>query len=100
MKEQQQKSDRERKQMILDHDNILREQKELKLLNQQLQAQVFTLQNKSMRAEGDAENGVSPDLCVLEELIQKRIVEGQTSLALGSDYSPPRLPAFQGHLRA
>jgi len=44
----QQKSDREQEQMILDCDNILPEQEELKLLNQQLQAQVVALQNRSV----------------------------------------------------
>jgi len=34
MKEQQQKSDREQQQMILNCDNILHEQEELKQLNQ------------------------------------------------------------------
>jgi len=55
MKEQQ-KSDREREEMILDRDNILREQEELKLLNQQLQTQVVALQNKSTHVEGNTEN--------------------------------------------
>ena len=42
--------------MILDRDNIFSEQEKLKLLNKQFQAQVVALQNKSTRAEGDAEN--------------------------------------------
>ena len=63
--------------MILDRDNILREQEELKLLNQQLQAQVITLQNRSTRAEGNAEKDGSPDLRVLKELIQKQIMEAK-----------------------
>ena len=84
--EQQQKSDREREQMILDRNNILCEQEELKQLNQQLQAQVAALQNNSTRAEGNAENNGSPDLHVLDDLIQKRIDrEGQASPALNSD---------------
>ena len=77
MKEQQQKLDREREKMILDCDNMLRKQEELKFLNQQLQAQVIILQNRSTRAKKDAENGVSPDLCVLEELLQKQIEEAK-----------------------
>ena len=60
--------------MILDRDNILRELEELKLLNQQLQAQVSPSRT-GPTGEADAENGASPDLRVLEELIQKRIVE-------------------------
>jgi len=52
--------------MKLDRDNILHKKEEMKLLNQQLQAQVVTLQNRFTRAEGDAENGASPDLRVLE----------------------------------
>jgi len=63
--------------MILHRDNILREQKELKLLNQQLQAQIIALQNRFTQAEGDAKNGASSDLRVLEELIQKRIVKAK-----------------------
>jgi len=37
------KSDREREQMAFDRENILLEQEKLKLLNQQLQAQVTEL---------------------------------------------------------
>ena len=77
MKEQQYKSDREQEQMILDRDNIFQEQDELKLLNQQLQAQVVALQNRCTQAEGDAENGASPDLRVLKELIQKQIIRAK-----------------------
>ena len=43
IKKQQRKSGHEREQIILDYENILREQKGLKQLNQQLQAQVVTL---------------------------------------------------------
>ena len=63
--------------MILDRDNILHEQEELKQLNQQLQAQVAAPQNNSTRAEGEAENSGSLDLHVLDELIQKWIMEAK-----------------------
>jgi len=69
MKEQQQ-SDRERAQMMLDRDYILREQEEL-------QAQVVTFQNNSARTEDDTEDRGSLNLHVLDELIKKRIVEAK-----------------------
>ena len=43
MKEKQQHFDREQEQMTLEYENILREQEELKQLNQQLQTQVTVL---------------------------------------------------------
>ena len=60
--------------MALDHNNILCEQEELKLLNQHLQIQVAALQNFA-RTEVNPESGRSPNLHALDELIQKRIVE-------------------------
>ena len=45
------------------------------MLKQQLQAQVVAIQNRSMRAESDAEKSASPNLHILKELIQKRIME-------------------------
>ena len=70
MKKQQAQSDREQEWMALDSENILWEQKKkLRLLNQQLQAQVTALQNIPVQIEGDYENNRSPDLRTLDELI-------------------------------
>ena len=74
MKEQQQNSDREREQMILDRDNVIREQEELKLLNQQLSAQVVALQNNSVRRQHRGPGG-SANIHTLDELIQKWIIK-------------------------
>ena len=75
MKEQQVQSNPEQEQMILDHENIIREQEKLKLLNQQLQTQVAALQNNSTQIEGDPESNRSLSLHALDELIEKRIVK-------------------------
>ena len=63
MREQikKQQSNHELEQMTLNHDNILREQEELKLLNQLIQTQVGALQNNSARTKGDPESG-SPQI--------------------------------------
>ena len=53
----------------------LQEQK-LRILNQQLLAQVASLQNNLVQLEGDPDNK-SPDLRTLDELIQKRIVKAK-----------------------
>ena len=58
--------------MTLDCENIVREQKELRLLNQQLHTQVGALQNNSTQTEGDTK---ATQLHALDELIQKWIVE-------------------------
>ena len=75
MKEQHAQSGREREQMTIDRENILQEQEKLKLLNQQLQAQVTCLQNNLAQSEGKIENNRSPNLLALDELFQKRIME-------------------------
>ena len=77
MKEQQAQSDRERRQMALNRENILQEQKKLRLLNQQLMAQVSALQNNPVQTEGDTKKSRYPNLCTLEELIQKWIEEAR-----------------------
>ena len=55
--------------MTLDRESILRKQEELKLVNQQLQTQVTTLQNNSTQAGDDLESNRSPNLHGLNELI-------------------------------
>ena len=77
MKGQQLQSDREREKMALDCKNIIREQDELKLLNQQLQTQVVTLQSNFTQTECDLESNKSSSLHALDELIQERIVEAK-----------------------
>jgi len=59
--------------MAHDHENILQEQERLRLLNQQLLAQVAALQSNLVQSESDLENNMSPNLRTLDELIQKGI---------------------------
>ena len=70
--------------MVLDNENILWEHEKLKLLNQQLQTQVTTLQNNSAQIRGELENNRSHNLFALDEFIQKLIMEAKS---LG--YPPP-----------
>jgi len=77
MKEQQVQSNLEQEQMALDRENLLWEQEKLKLLNQQLLAQVTTFQNNPVQIEGNLGNNMSPNLYILDELIQKWIGEAR-----------------------
>ena len=63
--------------MAFDRENIIRKQ-ELRLINQQLQAQVAALQN-STQTEGNPGRNKSPDLHALDKQIQKQIVEAKLS---------------------
>jgi len=63
MKEQQAQSARDRKQAALDCDNAIREHEPLRQLNNQLQAQIATLQNILTLTQSKSEPGIeeSPD---------------------------------------
>ena len=64
-------------QATFDHENVIRKQKALRWLNDQLQAQITALQNNQSSAQSETRSEVSgsPDLWVLDKLIQKWIVE-------------------------
>ena len=64
--------------MALDRESIFREQEKLRLLNKQLQAQVTALQNNPAQTGGKLENNRPLNLLVLDELIQKRIMEAMS----------------------
>ena len=63
--------------VALDRKKIFQEQERLKLLNQQLLAQVTALQNNPVQPKGDRENSRSPNLRTLNKLIQKQIREAK-----------------------
>ena len=69
MKERQVQSDCEREQMALNRENNFREQQKLRLLNQQLQAQVAALQINLTQTGYELENNQSPNLFAFDELI-------------------------------
>jgi len=64
--------------MTLNRENIFWKQEKLRLLNQQLQAQVTALQNNPPQTGGELENKRFPNLLALDERIQKRIVEAKS----------------------
>ena len=77
--------------MALKHEDNIREQKKLKLLNQQLQTHVATLQNNSTQTEGDLESNRSPNLHALD------VRGGQSASEPDPNYSHPWLPSFQSY---
>ena len=80
---------------MLDRENIIREQEELKLLNQQLQTQVVTLQNNSTQTNDEPESNRSLSIRALDELIQNWIVETQAASAPDPNYLHPLLSSLQ-----
>ena len=79
IKEQQAQSNRVREQATLDRKDAIREHGTLRLLNNQLQAQIAALQNPSMpkQSKSEPETRESSDIRTLDELIQRRIKEAK-----------------------